>query len=196
MLGRIAKEAEYQVCRECPASIAAIHKFLRKALPNASYTAFAVLDNVSSPAHRDLQNEAVISHVMPLSSVTDGQIWAQHPLGKVFRHPGGVCTAGSLLPVHKGPVTLDAASNFHATEPWDGDRVVVSCYTLRGAANLKADEQESLLDTLFPLPLQVGDCARPGPVDYAATRAATGLQPKASKTVPLAPDRRGPRPCK
>ena len=114
-------------CGQFPWAVTAINKFLRQALPGASYNAFAVLDNVSSPPHRDLQNEDVASHVIAISSFQRGEIWAQDPSGKVARHIGGVRTLGSLLPVGRGPVTLAAASALHSTEPWEGDRVVISC---------------------------------------------------------------------
>ncbi|CAE7037193.1 unnamed protein product [Symbiodinium sp. CCMP2592] len=177
-------------CREFPMSVAAINAFIAKALPTASYNAFAIPDNVASPAHRDLQNEPVASHVLALSAFAGGGIRVQCPRGAVCRRVAGVSTPGKVLALDKGPVQLDASSSLHSTEPWQGDRVVLSCYTLKGYDLLTADQCNSLLQLSFPLALQVGECARPSPVDYAALRAATGIQPKASKTVPLVPEHR------
>ncbi|CAE7203434.1 unnamed protein product [Symbiodinium sp. CCMP2592] len=177
-------------CREFPLSVAAINAFMARAVPTASYNAFAILDNVASPAHRDLQNEPVASHVLALSAFAGGGIWVQCPRGAVCRRVAGVNTPGKVLSLDKGPVQLDAASSLHSTEPWQGDRVILSCYTLKGYDLLTSDQCNSLLQLSFPLPLQVGQCARPSPVDYAALRAATGTQPKASKTVPLVPEHR------
>ncbi|CAE7836634.1 unnamed protein product [Symbiodinium sp. CCMP2592] len=177
-------------CREFPLSVAAINAFMAHAVPTASYNAFAILDNVASPAHRDLQNEPVASHVLALSAFAGGGIWVQCPRGAVCRRVAGVNTPGKVLSLDKGPVQLDAASSLHSTEPWQGDRVILSCYTLKGYDLLTSDQCNSLLQLSFPLPLQVGQCARPSPVDYAALRAATGIQPKASKTVPLVPEHR------
>ena len=46
---------------------------MNKAIPGASYSAFAILDNIASPAHRDLQNQPIDNHVLASSSF--GNSW-------------------------------------------------------------------------------------------------------------------------
>ena len=88
----------------------------------------------------------------------------------------GKPTKGIIIDVSK-PAPLHAASHFHQTEPWQGDRLVIAVYTLQMEEALAASDARQLMALGFPLPLSTGDCAAsPAPARFASLDpTATGV---------------------
>ena len=138
-------------CRLFPCTIRAINQFIAQQL-DVTYNAFAVLDNVASPMHRDTMNAPVPNWIIPVGEFSEGGVWQQDPNGSVVRHVQGKPSKGVILDVSQ-PAALSAAENFHRTEPWQGDRLVVVVYTLQMEESLSASDARQLMALGFPLPL-------------------------------------------
>ena len=91
--------------------------------------------------HKDIYNDAFPNLVVALSEFTHGEIWQEDPSGPVYRSVQGAPRAGVLLDVAKAPVVLQAHSCFHATEPWEGNRVVLVGFSVRHVQDLPPKHQ-------------------------------------------------------
>ena len=174
--GATADSLHY-TCTQCPRVIRALNQYIAQLLPEASYNALVVLDNLKSPAHRDSFNATVPSWILPIGNFTAGFVWQEDPAASVVRTINGMPTTGALLDVASGPVQLLSAARYHQTEPWQGDRLVVSAYTVQQASPLDSASRQQLLSLGFPLPFLAGECAeRPKDDEFVAlSPASTGI---------------------
>ena len=171
--GATADSLHY-TCTQCPSVIRALNQYIAQLLPEASYNALVVLDNLKSPAHKDSLNATVPSWILPIGNFTAGFVWQEDPAASVIRTINGMPTAGALLDVASGPVQLLSAAKYHQTEPWQGDRLVVSVYTVQQANPLDSASRQQLLSLGFPLPFLTGECAeRPKDDEFVALSPAS-----------------------
>ena len=152
------------ICKTChshPNAVRAINQFVSQHI-DAFYNAFVVIDNMASPMHRDVMNEARPNS--PGRSLF--RRWGL-AAGQEQRMVQGKLVCGSILDLSK-PVCLHASSCFHQTEPWEGDRVVIVVFTVQFEATLTSSDVRQLMSLGFPLSLFIGDCAaNPEPTKFA-----------------------------
>ena len=162
-------------CHKFPSIIRAVNQFVAQQL-QVTHNAFVVLDNIASPMHRDTMNASVPNWVIPVGEFSQGGVWQQDPHGSVERLVQGKPTKGVIMDVST-PAPLHAATHFHQTEPWTGDRLVIAVYTLQMEEALAFDDVRRLLTLGFPLPLSTGECAAsPAPATFASLDpTATGV---------------------
>ena len=157
------------ICKTChshPNAVRAINQFVSQHI-DAFYNAFVVIDNMASPMHRDVMNEARPNWIVPVGAFSGGGVWQQDEAGQEQRMVQGKLVCGSILDLSK-PVCLHASSCFHQTEPWEGDRVVIVVFTVQFEATLTSSDVRQLMSLGFPLPLSTGDCAaNPEPTKFA-----------------------------
>ena len=67
-----AAEVLHDTCAHCPSVIRALNQHIAQLLPEASYNALVVLENLKSPAHKDSLNATVPSWVLPIGNFTAG----------------------------------------------------------------------------------------------------------------------------
>ena len=171
--GTTANSLHY-TCTQCPSVIRALNQYIAQLLPEASCNALVGLDNLKSPAHKDSLNATVPSWILPIGNFTAGFVWQEDPAASVIRTINGMPTAGALLDVASGPVQLLSAAKYHQTEPWQGDRLVVSVYTVQQASPLDSASRQQLLSLGFPLPFLTGECAeRPKDDEFVALSPAS-----------------------
>ena len=99
--GATADSLHY-TCTQCPSVIRALNQYIAQLLPEASYNALVVLDNLKSPAHKDSLNATVPSWILPIGNFTAGFVWQEDPAASVIRTINGMPTAGALLDVASG----------------------------------------------------------------------------------------------
>ena len=128
-------------CHSHPLCIQVFTKLLCRLFPGCRFTSLAVFVNVQTSMHKDIYNDAFPNLVIALSNFTHGEIWQEDPSGPVRRSVQGSPRAGVLLDVAKAPVVLHAHSSFHATEPWEGNRVVLVGFSVRHVQDLPPEHQ-------------------------------------------------------
>ena len=81
------------------------------------------------------------------------------------------------------PITIDAKHKYHAAEPWVGDRIVISAYTLRNASSLRPHDVSVLEGLGF---LGLGPTATSSASTAASADALdpSGLVPSGKKPIP------------
>ena len=143
------------------ASIQALTAYVRQCDASHVFTSVAVFFNTASPPHRDTQNENTPNLVLKLSSFSGGGLWIEDSCGSVERLVSGKPTLGKILNFQDGKLYVQAREKWHATEPWEGSRVVLVAYNLGCAAQLSADNRTDLCSLGFQPPRSVGDVASP-----------------------------------
>ena len=128
-----------------------INAFLHSVDPVHRYAAFVLTKNVTSRVHRDPRNGAANNMVVRISDFAEGGLWIQDPKGTVFREYQGSWVPGQVHSLQSGPVYLDARSFLHATEPWDGDRLIAIAYTPQQMHLLSLDDSAFLQSLGFPV---------------------------------------------
>ncbi|CAE7237298.1 unnamed protein product, partial [Symbiodinium microadriaticum] len=116
------------------------------------FTSLAIFVNVQTQMHKDIYNAPFDNLAIGLSNFTHGEIWCERSSGTVERLVKGVPTKGVLLAVAQRPCVLPAHECFHATEAWEGNRVVLIGFSVRHIFNLPADQLQLLRDLGFQLP--------------------------------------------
>ena len=148
--GAYAKRGLVGLRRSChthPTCILVFTKLLCRLFPGFRFTSLAVFVNVQTSMHKDIYNDACPNLVVALSDFKQGAIWQEDPTGPVQRSVQGTLRSGVLLDVAKAPVLLHAHSCFHATEPWEGQRVVLVGFSVRHVQDLSS-HHKALLDRL------------------------------------------------
>ena len=134
-------------CHTHPTCIQVFTKLLCRLFPGFRFTSLAVFVNVQTSMHKDIYNDAFPNLVVALSDFKHGAIWQEDPTGPVQRSVQGVLRSGVLLDVAKAPVLLMPTTCFHASEPWEGQRVVLVGFSVRHVQELSS-QQKALLDRL------------------------------------------------
>ena len=117
-----------------------LNQFARKHLPKeAQWTSVTISRNNKLPAHRDQHNHAKYpSHIVGVGNYKGGELWvydpelteqSQNALPQV--HEDGTRLLGQARATrHK--VTQFWPKEWHATCPWEGERITVTFYVSRG----------------------------------------------------------------
>ena len=107
------------------------------------------LVNTKTDPHKDQANMGEENIIIPVTCFENGGLWVERAGGATFRVVGNERVPGVVLNFNGKPLTIDAKNNYHATEPWVGDRIVISAYTLRNASSLRPQDASVLKDLGF-----------------------------------------------
>ena len=126
-------------------------RVLRHHFPGDTFTTLVVNFDVCAAPHRDQQNSWLPSLLLPLTQFVGGGIWVESPTGLETRIFRGRRVLGAVAPL-RGPTRLSARSLLHATEPWQGSRVLLVGFHLAGFRTLQLQDRAYLqqLGFLFP----------------------------------------------
>ena len=139
-------------CHSFPSCVRVFARLLAQTFPGLPFTSLAIFVNVQTQMHKDIYNAPFDNLAIGLSNFTHGEIWCERSSGTVERLVKGVPTKGVLLDVAQRPCVLPAHECFHATEAWEGNRVVLIGFSVRHIFNLPADQLQLLRDLGFQLP--------------------------------------------
>ena len=132
------------------------------------WTSLVVNINQGMPLHRDVNNQAQRPNLMiGVSQYQQGGLWVQEtvqaremnlPLPKEKTLSSRVTPHGETIWGHvwgtQQQLVQFPPKAWHATEPWEGERIVVSAYTSRGQGALSQEELQQLRLAGFPMPPQ------------------------------------------
>ena len=149
--------------------------FIRKIMPNLSFTTLIINDNLTFLPHKDARNLAASKNgLVCLNSSRDchgGGLWVQDADGSELRQiRPNVHKHGRVHDIRRRPLTFDGRV-LHGTESWEGDRVTISAYSGNGVQSLSSEDRASLLKCGFPLPPEalakgVDSIDRPEPLGF------------------------------
>ena len=142
--------------------VACVNRFLKQELPKGSkWSSFAVSRNNALPLHRDLHNDpGYPNHLIAVGNFKRGELWIEEkspdPQDPNYRTlADGSRVAGRVQPVrHK--VTTFLPRLWHETQPWEGERVVVTAYVSRGFWHLGREDRAELRALGFEVPVEGG----------------------------------------
>ena len=131
--------------------------WVRTRHPTHQFTSLVLFRNLRTQPHRDSHNDLSSETVVfPISKFQNGEVWAEGEPEKsdevsCMEKIGDKLVKGKLLPVANRPVTFNPRS-WHSTQPWTGDRVVLSAYSIRGSDCLTSEDSDALRELGFALP--------------------------------------------
>ena len=145
--GKCSPRPEVQEYPWCSHLLAQVFQALA---PNCVCTTLALFRELQAPLHRDSMNASEFYNVLvPLSTFQQGQVWVHHASGPALCPDASSQHRGILLDVAFGPQLLDAAC-LHCTLPWQGRRLLLVGFTLKGWQDLSLAARSRL--AAFPLP--------------------------------------------
>ena len=152
--------------------------YLRNRMPDARFSCISVFSDLKQGMHRDSHNmDGTRNYITALSEFTNGQLWIECKEGdKSMSTPAGKLK-GTLAEVAAKDLEFDA-KRYHCVMSWEGRRVVLVGFTPQCGQKLLTTDQDTLLDSGFPLPwAPLSDCC-PSPTEYIATSAgAEAVEP-------------------
>ena len=154
---------------------------VKSVCPGFEFTSVALLQQVRSSPHRDLNNHpGSRSAVFPLCVFSGGQIWVEGGTCDCKEKVAGKVKYGELLEVARGVVFLDG-SRLHLTRPWEGVRQVAVAYSVKDPWRASFAARRKCKYFGFPLPRLRAPSA-PGPArrrikDFDSTLGFPGEGP-------------------
>ena len=143
----------HKSCRTHPWANKAIARYVLEQAAavgfSSHFTSAVVLVNTKTDPHKDQANTGEENIIIPVTRFEDGGLWVERAGGATFRVVGNERVPGVVLNFNGKPLTIDAKNYYHATEPWVGDRIVISAYTLRNASSLRPQDTSDLKDLGF-----------------------------------------------
>ena len=143
----------HKSCRTHPWANKAIARYVLEQAAtvgfSSRFTSAVVLVNTKTDPHKDQANMGEENIIIPVTRFEDGGLWVKRAGGATFRVVGNERVPGVVLNFNGKPLTIDAKNYYHATEPWVGDRIVISAYTLRNASSLRPQDTSDLKDLGF-----------------------------------------------
>ena len=177
----------HKSCRTHPWANKAIARYVLEQAAmvgfSSHFTSAVVLVNTKTDPHKDQANMGEENIIIPVTCFENGGLWVERAGGTAFRVVGNERIPGVVLNFNGKPITIDAKHNYHATEPWVGDRIVISANTLRNASSLRPQDTSVVRGLGF-----LGE----GPTARASTSTATA--PDASDPNGLSPLGKEPTP--
>ena len=154
-----------QNCHLFPLSTQLCNKFIREQAPDHQFASFILLNNVKAEVHKDLGNADTRSLLIGVSSFVNGELWVESPDGNIEMKLKDQSIFGNLHPVCDTKVFFDARNSWHATMPWQGDRLVVAAYNPAFMDNLQPPQLQQLrhLGFLIPSPGSAASSSSPLP---------------------------------
>ena len=118
------------------------------------WTSFVLFRDTATQVHADVHNlEGTLVTTVSFGDFSGGELWMQGDNGEegIYREsPDGNQLKGYLVPTKEKPYTFDG-KNYHATQPWEGERWALSCFTTRGYPKATTMLRDELRELRFPL---------------------------------------------
>ena len=138
-----------------PAVSRYLTKLVQAVLPDFRFSTVTLLRDLMTPVHIDAHNEqGTLNALIAVSSFEGGGLWVADSSGCEVRDVNGRPMHGRVLhfqdTVPCKSLIFDAHVH-HCTEPWQGSRVVLAAYTVRGMDKLTCDDRRVLSDAGFCL---------------------------------------------
>ena len=177
----------HKSCRTHPWANKAISRYVLEQAAtvgfSSHFTSAVVLVNTKTDPHKDQANMGEENIIIPVTCFENGGLWVESAGGTAFRFVGSERIPGVVINFNGKPITIDAKHKYHATEPWVGDRIVISAYTLRNASSLRPHDVSVLEGLGF---LGLGPTATSSASTAASTDALdpSGLVPSGKKPIP------------
>ena len=115
-----------------PELCVALNGFLRLLFPQSSWNSICVAHNIVTAAHRDTANvEGSLNLSVSLGEFTGGQLWLADDKASTFRYIPALQQQipGRILCTKEKPTSFPAHA-WHLTEPFVGDRWVLTAFTM------------------------------------------------------------------
>ena len=156
-------------CRTHPECVRVIARFLKEQSSDMAkppiFTSAVVLMNTATGIHRDNMNSPEPNLLVPVSHFGKGGVWIEDDSGNEVREHNGVFINGRTHTFDGKPILIPAKDKLHGTEPWEGDRIVISAYDLKAKDRLSEGDRRSLIRLGF----------RPYPVDQRNHSVLVGI---------------------
>ena len=126
------RSALTRVTLALPELCRALNAFLRQLFPQETWNSVCVAHNIVTAAHRDTANVQGSSNLsVSLGDFTGGQLWLADAQASVLRYVPALQRKipGILLCTKENPTSFPAHT-WHMTEPFVGDRWVLTAFTM------------------------------------------------------------------
>ena len=160
--------ARSSVTDALPKLCASLNGFLCQLFPGETWNALCVSRNILTSPHKDTANLPGSSNLtVGIGSYSDGGLWIEDQAGTVpqFIPKLGVTLMGKIVRTHHEPFKFPVHL-WHCTQPWLGDRWVLTAFTLPGVSG------DTLRDLGFPWPQprNIPPAPTPKPVNCPPTQ--------------------------
>ena len=128
--------ARSSVTDALPQLCASLNGFLCQLFPGETWNALCVSRNILTSPHKDTANLPGSSNLtVGIGSYSDGGLWVEDQAGTVpqFIPKLGVTLPGKIVTTHHAPFKFPVHL-WHCTQPWLGDRWVLTAFTLPGVS--------------------------------------------------------------
>ena len=154
-------------CHTFPFASRIMTRFVKERLPGHVFSTCGFFSNSATPLHKDGRNAPWPNALFRVTDFQGGGLWIEGP-GDDARVSGQLELSGSVHELTSEPLVFDAWSNYHQTEPWTGNRLVLVTWVIQqlgdfGEAELaRARGLGFLLPPEVPFPLETSQTlARP-----------------------------------
>ncbi|CAE7197295.1 unnamed protein product [Symbiodinium sp. CCMP2592] len=150
------------LCRftlENPKLVEYVNLFLQSVFPDGTWSSFCISHNEFAHIHSDFNAPGSLNHSCSLGAFDKGGLWIQVADSAFPEHPRVPPTdaqadqtlRGCIFNTRRSGISFDGALP-HCSEPWTGDRWVLTAYTSAQLPGVSASEMQQLRDLHFPLP--------------------------------------------
>ena len=115
------------------------------------FTSAVVLVNTLTGIHRDDMNSSEPNLLVAASHFGKGGVWIEDDSGQDIREHNGTFVSGKVVPFDGKPILIPARDKLHGTEPWEGDRIVISTYDLKAKDRPSKEDTQALIGLGFRL---------------------------------------------
>ena len=155
-----------RVTREYPGVAKCLALAVKTGNPDQEVTSISITCNTKSLPHRDVFNMQERQNlIIPLVRPNHGgELWLAGPFRdgatrRVVKYCNDKPYVGYLYPLN-APMSFDP-KQWHATQAWSGDRVMLIGYALQGFSRLDPRDDQHLKGLGFPVPHTTSTCAKP-----------------------------------
>ena len=142
-----------------PLLVKYINLFLQSVFPDSTWTSICVSHNEFAHRHSDFNASGSLNHTCSLGAFEKGGLWISAPadfMPQLERVPPPDSQAddslrGILLCTRRQGFSFDGSWP-HCSEPWTGDRWVITAYTSSQLGSVSEQEFRQLRELAFPLP--------------------------------------------
>ena len=144
------------VTREQHAFVQYLNSFLTQLFPRQTWSSFCVSRNEFARVHQDLNAEGSLNHTVSLGPFHGGQLWicrasVDEDLVPPPDSQANQSLRGFLVNTRRSPFSFDGREA-HCSQPWSGDRWVITAYTTSTWQNSSPEDVMMLRELCFPLP--------------------------------------------
>ncbi|CAE7282201.1 unnamed protein product [Symbiodinium sp. CCMP2592] len=150
------------LCRftlENPKLVEYVNLFLQSVFPDGTWSSFCISHNEFAHLHSDFNAPGSLNHSCSLGAFDKGGLWIQVADSAFPEHPRVPPTdaqadqtlRGCIFNTRRSGISFDGSLP-HCSEPWTGDRWVLTAYTSAQLPRVSASDVQQLRDLHFPLP--------------------------------------------